>query len=394
MSEVKSIPLSNSDKCAYVDADDYENVMKYKWRYLNGYCKSTIDNKSIFLHQFILGRPPIKDNVIDHKNNDTLDNTRKNLRFATQSQNSQNRAKREWCTSKYIGVTWSSTAKKWRTLTSTTYLGSFDDEIEAAKKYDTYTFLKYGEDSRTNNLVKYEDVKDIDINTLSCKRTQDLPKNISRKRSAFVVVINYKKQVFRSSQPTMEKAVQKLEEFQAEIQNIKKNEDNNHNNKEIVRNDDGIAIIPIMNKKGDICDYSTVSDDKWHLCMKYSWSMSHGYACGNVEGTVTRMNRFISGAIKDTIVDHIDNKKLNNTNENLRITNHGVNNHNKTKKKNASSQYFGVYFIKLSETWRSEIRKDNKRYNVGHFQREIDAAKAYNIKAKELYGDCAKLNVF
>ena len=345
MSEVKSIPLSNSDKCAYVDADDYENVMKYKWRYLNGYCKSTIDNKSIFLHQFILGRPPIKDNVIDHKNNDTLDNTRKNLRFATQSQNSQNRAKREWCTSKYIGVTWSSTAKKWRTLTSTTYLGSFDDEIEAAKKYDTYTFLKYGEDSRTNNLVKYEDVKDIDINTLSCKRTQDLPKNISRKRSAFVVVINYKKQVFRSSQPTMEKAVQKLEEFQAEIQNIKKNEDNNHNNKEIVRNDDGIAIIPIMNKKGDICDYSTVSDDKWHLCMKYSWSMSHGYACGNVEGTVTRMNRFISGAIKDTIVDHIDNKKLNNTNENLRITNHGVNNHNKTKKKNASNFLTGIFLF-------------------------------------------------
>jgi len=34
MSKIKSIPLSNTDQCAYVDEEDYENIMKYKWRAL------------------------------------------------------------------------------------------------------------------------------------------------------------------------------------------------------------------------------------------------------------------------------------------------------------------------------------------------------------------------
>ena len=394
MSEITSklVPLGKN-LYTQVDEEDYDNVMKYNWRKLNDYSRTKIGKKEVYLHYFILGRPP-KDHIIDHKDGDKLNNTRKNLRFATLAQNSQNKAKLEGCTSQYKGVIWHSIAKKWVTWSSTTYLGSFTDETEAAIKYDTYTFLKYGEDSRTNNLVKFEDIKDIDINTLLCKINRELPKYIYPKRTAFDVQITYKKQLFRSSQPTMEKALQKLEEYQFQIEIIKNNNDYDHNAQDIVRNEEGIAIIPIVNTHGHVIDHSTVSDDKWYLCMKYSWYKSHGYAASFVDGKQTRLNRFISGAPKDTVADHIDNNKMNNTNENLRSTNHGVNNHNRTKKKNASSQYFGVCYNKKGNVWTSEIRKDNKKYYIGRFKVEIEAAKAYNIKATELYGNCAKLNVF
>jgi hypothetical protein len=70
-----------------------------------------------------------------------------------------------------------------------------------------------------------------------------------------------------------------------------------------------------------------------------------------------------------------------------------VNNHCKTKKKDASSQYFGVWYEKKGDRWTSEIRKDKVRHYVGSFKTEIEAAKAYNKKAYELYGEDAKINV-
>ena len=70
-----------------------------------------------------------------------------------------------------------------------------------------------------------------------------------------------------------------------------------------------------------------------------------------------------------------------------------MNNHCKTKKAGASSQYFGVCYVEKKKKWVSEIRKDKVRHHVGSFKTEIEAAKAYNKKAFELYGEDAKINV-
>jgi hypothetical protein len=94
----------------------------------------------------------------------------------------------------------------------------------------------------------------------------------------------------------------------------------------------------------------------------------------------------------DEIVDHINNIRYNNRRCNLRIASFGLNNHNKTKNKNASSKYFGV--SKSGKNWRVQITSKGETYRLGTFKDEIDAAKAYNKKAIELYEEKANLNVF
>jgi group I intron endonuclease len=61
--------------------------------------------------------------------------------------------------------------------------------------------------------------------------------------------------------------------------------------------------------------------------------------------------------------------------------------------KNSSSKYVGVSWDKSSKKWVSYINYMKKRYRLGLFEIENDAALAYNIKALELYGEDAKLNI-
>ena len=47
---------------------------------------------------------------------------------------------------------------------------------------------------------------------------------------------------------------------------------------------------------------------------------------------------------------------------------------NKTKSKNRSSVFKGVYFDKKTNKWVSRIYKDGKKYHLGCFDSEIEAA--------------------
>lgn len=56
----------------------------------------------------------------------------------------------------------------------------------------------------------------------------------------------------------------------------------------------------------------------------------------------------------------------------------------------SNSRYRGV--TSSGKKWRAEIQKDGKRYILGSFNTDDDAALAYDEKAKELYGNDALLN--
>ena len=117
-----------------------------------------------------------------------------------------------------------------------------------------------------------------------------------------------------------------------------------------------------------------------------------------IESTLVKPNsKSIYGLINNVvpeIVDHINNNRKDNRISNLRENTSSGNNHNKSKTKNASSKYFGVYYSKRDDKWLASITLNNKQYHIGLFKYEIQAAKAYNIKATELYGDKANLNIF
>ncbi len=88
--------ISNSK----VDEDDYNRVSVYKWSTDDsGYAKCQVG----LLHRFIM-KATKDDQIVNHLNNDRLDNRKVNLRFATISQNNQNRNKKKEYTSIYIGV--------------------------------------------------------------------------------------------------------------------------------------------------------------------------------------------------------------------------------------------------------------------------------------------------
>jgi len=95
---------------------------------------------------------------------------------------------------------------------------------------------------------------------------------------------------------------------------------------------------------------------------------------------------------KHLIVDHINGNTLDNRKENLRICTKSENNKNTSSHKNSSSIYLGVSYDKLRKKWNAQLKHNGlwklaKRYNT-----EEEAAKAYDIAAKEHFGEFANLN--
>lgn len=87
---MKKLPVEGGG-FALVDDEDYERASVYLWKpYFTPGGKEYIRaNGELTLHRFILGFPAGKD--VDHRNHDTRDNRKENLRVTTRSQNQQNR---------------------------------------------------------------------------------------------------------------------------------------------------------------------------------------------------------------------------------------------------------------------------------------------------------------
>jgi group I intron endonuclease len=64
------------------------------------------------------------------------------------------------------------------------------------------------------------------------------------------------------------------------------------------------------------------------------------------------------------------------------------------KRKNSSSKYMGVCFIKKINKWRASFYYLKEHFYIGSFNTEIEAALAYNKKVLEIIGEDVKLNIF
>ena len=160
---MKEIPLTRGH-VALIDDADYEELSRYKWRVLSAHSgrfyavRSTtvIEGRQriIYMHRQILGVGP--DEQVDHRSQATLDNQRTNIRKCTRSQNAVNSRKKRGCTSRFKGVHFHKTARKWCARIKKDgvrqHLGLFTDERDAARAYNVAAFEAFGEFALLNEL--------------------------------------------------------------------------------------------------------------------------------------------------------------------------------------------------------------------------------------------------
>lgn len=136
-------------------------------------------------------------------------------------------------------------------------------------------------------------------------------------------------------------------------------------------------------------EFAKVDNEYFELLSKYNWTSRNGYAFNTTLGL---MHRFIVKAPKGELVDHKDGDPLNNRRENLRIATSAENSYNKSPSKSGTSKYLGVSWDNERGKWISQIGQYRVNYFIGRFDTEEKAARAYDKKARELFGDFANLN--
>lgn len=139
-------------------------------------------------------------------------------------------------------------------------------------------------------------------------------------------------------------------------------------------------------------DYDYVTQYKWYAVK----AKGTYYACTHPKkkDAPIQMHRFIMrvNPFEKIQIDHRSRNGLDNQKHNLRKATHAQNCYNKTAKNGLVSAYIGVTFYKRTNKWRACINFNSKHIHIGYFLYEVDAALAYDNKAKELFGEFANLN--
>lgn len=149
--------------------------------------------------------------------------------------------------------------------------------------------------------------------------------------------------------------------------------------------------IPLTRGKFAIVDpedYNLLSRCKW-CAVKDSNTY---YAVRSRQNKQIRMHREIMKVPKHLVCDHINHNGLDNRKNNLRICTKQQNTHNQKPRKTGTSKYKGVDWNKRQRKWRARIYYESRCHYLGYFNNEIDAAKAYDKKARELFKEFACLN--
>ena len=139
-------------------------------------------------------------------------------------------------------------------------------------------------------------------------------------------------------------------------------------------------------------DYERIVCHKWFARFSANRWGVYRWGTRGQNRKMVAMARFILNTPRNLVVDHINNNVFDNRKNNLRACTQKQNTANRSKVKGGTSKYKGVSYNKKLNKWQAESKKDHKHYYIGIFDSEEKAARAYDKKAKELFGDFAWLN--
>lgn len=161
---MREIPLTNSPLVALCDDEDYPFLMEYCWhwkphfkypehgRVAHSVYLGMINGrhvvKRIEMHRVVMGAPTGVE--VDHRDHNTLNNQKFNLRQSTKSQNRANRIISVFHkASPFKGVGWLKKNHKWHAQIgvggSRIHLGCFNSQVEAARAYNDAAQQYFGE---------------------------------------------------------------------------------------------------------------------------------------------------------------------------------------------------------------------------------------------------------
>jgi hypothetical protein len=156
-------------------------------------------------------------------------------------------------------------------------------------------------------------------------------------------------------------------------------------------------VIPLGGKRAN-GKCALVDDDMYETLSKHNWwCNSDGYAI-RIEyknGRYYRqifMHKEVLSVEKGFQVDHINRNIIDNRRSNLRPATPSQNQVNRVALSHNTSGFKGVSLDKEANKWRAYVIKDGVQMNLGFYESKEDAAKAYNLKAFELFGEFALLN--
>lgn len=162
--------------------------------------------------------------------------------------------------------------------------------------------------------------------------------------------------------------------------------------------------IPLHRRGGHVAAHALVDPedhdwlDQWSFCRS---GHVRDYARTTVTDPVTkrkrglRMHRMIMeryhGALGDREIDHINGDTLDNRKANLRITDRRGNMANQHKRVETQSGYKGVY--PMGTMYRAGLGSGDTKAYLGTFSTALDAAIAYDLAARDAFGEYACLNL-
>jgi hypothetical protein len=156
--------------------------------------------------------------------------------------------------------------------------------------------------------------------------------------------------------------------------------------------------IPLRNNKREIIDYTLVSKEDYDDLNQYKWHLTLGYVKrGNNKSTIFMHRYIMINILKHNItsktkVDHVNQNPLDNRRENLRIDNGKINNRNRKKAENASSNYHGVYYDSVLNKYKNQIILDDNSIIRAYYDEELFAAYYYNMIIQKYNLEGYKLN--
>jgi hypothetical protein len=155
---------------------------------------------------------------------------------------------------------------------------------------------------------------------------------------------------------------------------------------------DDFAEVVLYDKNNNEIAQALIDVDIVDKVKEFKWSISGRNYVVCSSNKIKLHDLVMDNYEKIYIIDHIDRNPLNNMKHNLRFATIQQNQFNKGKLENKTSKYKGVSLVKSSGKWKARIRFNDELIQLGNYMNEADAGRAYDKKAKELFGEFAYLN--